>query len=155
MAQNFRIAKLRVVTKPDFLFLTAPLAKIQKSGFVSARALAIPFFAVFLKKIGWETKKFMHLQIWWSSIYISWGHQTYFVIYYSLASSVFERLFSISWGGCLSVGGVVLRLDCLARQLIMNFMIRDLRARLLQNQSFLHMWEVWHGCLAVIHETRN
>ena len=46
------------------------------------------------------------------------GHQMYFVIYYSLAASVFERLFSISWGGCLSVGGVVLRLDCLARQLI-------------------------------------
>ena len=37
-------------------------------------------FEVSLKKIGGETKKFMHLQIWWSHLYLSWGHQMDIVI---------------------------------------------------------------------------
>ena len=42
--------------------------KIQKSGSITTRALAIPIMCPNMKKIGWETKKFKILWIWsWSS----------------------------------------------------------------------------------------
>ena len=50
----------------------------------------------------------MHLQIWSSRcILISWGHQMYFVVYYSLAASVFSLSAGgliVSWWGSFKAG---------------------------------------------------
>ena len=69
--------------------------QVQKSGFVSACSFAIHEFWGSLKKIGRETKMFMHLQIWSSplGVIIKWR---YIHIWYTLASVRHTASFPIS-----------------------------------------------------------
>ena len=94
-----------------FEFWRPPRPKIKNRASSGHAPLQYATFEGSLKKIGWETKKCMHLQI-WSSLYHH-HNQICFAVYYSLATFVFQRLFSISEGDSFSVcykyKGVVLK----------------------------------------------